>query len=309
MSLGLLFPGQGSQKVGMLADMLEALPVVRHTLDEADDAVGFGLSNLILKGPEQVLGRTENTQPAMLAAGIAIARALSSVVDLRLECVSGHSLGEYTAIVFAETISFGDALRLVRLRGQAMQNAVAEGEGLMAAILGLDDESIESVCGDVPGIVQPANYNAPGQVVISGEREAVQRAMEAAKSRGARRAVPLPVSVPAHSILMAPAAEVLGEALEATALQAPTLPVLHNVDARSAVDAADQSRKLVRQVSEPVRFVDCVRAMKAKGVTRFIECGPGGVLAGLVRRIDKDSEAFPCGDLQAFERVAQAIAA
>jgi len=309
MSLGLLFPGQGSQKVGMLADMLEALPTVRHTLDEADDALGFGLSHLILEGPEAVLGQTENTQPAMLAAGVAVARALSSAVGVRPKCVSGHSLGEYTALVFAEAISFRDALRLVRLRGQAMQSAVAEGKGLMAAILGLDDAVIESVCADVPGTVQPANYNAPGQVVISGEREAVQRAMEAAKARGARRAVPLPVSVPAHSLLMVPAAEVLEEALEATELKVPNVPVLHNIDAEGAVDLADQSRKLVRQVSEPVRFVDCVRAMKAKGVTRFVECGPGGVLAGLVRRIDKESEALPCGDLQAFERVAQAIIA
>lgn len=308
MSLGLIFPGQGSQKVGMLADMREALPIVRHALDEADDALGFSVSNLMLEGPENVLGRTENTQPAMLAAGIAIARALSSAANMRPECVAGHSLGEYTALVFAEVMSFGDALRLVRLRGQAMQNAVAEGKGLMAAILGLDDEAIESVCDGVEGVVQPANYNAPGQVVISGEREAVQLAIEASKARGARRAMPLPVSVPAHSMLMVPAAQVLGEALEATELKAPTIPVLHNVDALSAVDLADCSRKLVRQVAEPVRFVDCVRAMQAKGATRLIECGPGGVLGGLVRRIDKGLDMLSCGNLESFEKVVRALA-
>ncbi len=292
----------------MLADMREALPIVRHALDEADDALGFSVSNLMLEGPENVLGRTENTQPAMLAAGIAIARALSSAANMRPECVAGHSLGEYTALVFAEVMSFGDALRLVRLRGQAMQNAVAEGEGLMAAILGLDDEAIESVCDGVEGVVQPANYNAPGQVVISGEREAVQLAIEASKARGARRAMPLPVSVPAHSMLMVPAAQVLGEALEATELKAPTIPVLHNVDALSAVDLADCSRKLVRQVAEPVRFVDCVRAMQAKGATRLIECGPGGVLGGLVRRIDKGLDMLSCGNLESFEKVVRALA-
>ncbi len=292
----------------MLADMREALPIVRHALDEADDALGFSVSNLMLEGPENVLGRTENTQPAMLAAGIAIARALSSAANMRPECVAGHSLGEYTALVFAEVMSFGDALRLVRLRGQAMQNAVAEGKGLMAAILGLDDEAIESVCDGVEGVVQPANYNAPGQVVISGEREAVQLAIEASKARGARRAMPLPVSVPAHSMLMVPAAQVLGEALEATELKAPTIPVLHNVDALSAVDLADCSRKLVRQVAEPVRFVDCVRAMQAKGATRLIECGPGGVLGGLVRRIDKGLDMLSCGNLESFEKVVRALA-
>ncbi len=292
----------------MLADMREALPIVRHALDEADDALGFSVSNLMLEGPENVLGRTENTQPAMLAAGIAIARALSSAANMRPECVAGHSLGEYTALVFAEVMSFGDALRLVRLRGQAMQNAVAEGKGLMAAILGLDDEAIESVCDGVEGVVQPANYNAPGQVVISGEREAVQLAIEASKARGARRAMPLPVSVPAHSMLMVPAAQALGEALEATELKAPTIPVLHNVDALSAVDLADCSRKLVRQVAEPVRFVDCVRAMQAKGATRLIECGPGGVLGGLVRRIDKGLDILSCGNLESFEKVVRALA-
>ncbi len=307
MSLGLIFPGQGSQKVGMLADMLEALPIVRDTLNEADDALGFGLSNLILEGPENVLGRTEHTQPAMLAAGVAIARALSSAADVQPDCVAGHSLGEYTALVFAEAISFDDALRLVRLRGQAMQNAVAEGEGLMAAILGLDDASIASVCESVPGIVQPANYNAPGQVVISGEREAVELAIEAAKAQGARRAMPLSVSVPAHSSLMAPAAELLAEALAAATLRAAKMPVLHNVDACSCAHVAEQSRKLVRQVVEPVRFVDCVRAMKAKGVARMVECGPGGVLTGLVRRIDKGLEALSCGTLDAFEKAVQAI--
>ena len=307
MSLGLLFPGQGSQSVGMLADLLAPFPVVRRTLEEADEALGFRLSKLILEGPGEALGKTENTQPALLAACVACARALSSEVDVQPLCLAGHSLGEYSALTFAEALSFGAALRLVRLRGQAMQSAVAEGKGLMAAILGLDDETIESVCDSVPGTVQAANYNAPGQVVIAGEREAVLAAMERAKDSGARRAVPLSVSVPAHSALMAPAAHVLADALEGMELSLPKAPVVHNVDACSAVDLADMSRKLVRQVSEPVRFVDCVQTMKSMGVTRIVECGPGSVLVGMVRRIDREIETLSCGTVDAMEKAVQVL--
>ena len=307
MSLGLVFPGQGSQAVGMLADLIDAFAIVRHTLDEADDALGVRLSRLILEGPEDMLARTENTQPAMLAAGIASARALASEIELNPLCVAGHSLGEYSALVYTDALSFDDALRLVRLRGQAMQDAVAEGEGLMAAILGLDDEAVETVCASVQGVVGPANYNAPGQVVIAGQRQAVHSAMEALKAEGARRAVPLPVSVPAHSSLMAPAAGVLAAALEGTELHMPRVPLIHNFDACAALDLPDLSKKLVRQVAEPVRFVECVRAMRARGVSRFIECGPGGVLAGLVRRIDREAQALPCGTRSALEKVIEVL--
>ena len=307
MSLGLVFPGQGSQAVGMLTDLIDAFAIVRHTLDEADDALGFRLSKIILEGPEDLLARTENTQPAMLAAGIASARALASEIELSSLCVAGHSLGEYSALVYTDALSFGDALRLVRLRGQAMQDAVAEGEGLMAAILGLDDEAVETVCASVQGVVGPANYNAPGQVVIAGQRQAVHSAMEALKAEGARRAVPLPVSVPAHSLLMAPAAEVLAEALKGAELHMPRMPLVHNVDACAALDLPDLSNKLVRQVAQPVRFVECVRAMKARGVSRFIECGPGGVLAGLVRRIDREAQALPCGTRSAIEKAIEVL--
>ena len=307
MSLGLVFPGQGSQAVGMLTDLIDAFAIVRHTLDEADDALGFRLSKIILEGPEDLLARTENTQPAMLAAGIASARALASEIELSPLCVAGHSLGEYSALVYTDALSFGDALRLVRLRGQAMQDAVAEGEGLMAAILGLDDEAVETVCASVQGVVGPANYNAPGQVVIAGQRQAVHSAMEALKAEGARRAVPLPVSVPAHSSLMAPAAEVLAAALEGTELHMPRVPLIHNFDACAALDLPDLSNKLVRQVAQPVRFVECVRAMKARGVSRFIECGPGGVLAGLVRRIDRETQALPCGTRSAIEKAIEVL--
>lgn len=308
MSLGLMFPGQGSQKVGMIGDLLAAFPVVRQTLEEADDALGFRLSALMLEGPEDALGRTENTQPAMLTASVACVRALVSQVDVRPVCMAGHSLGEYSALVFAESLRFADALRLVRLRATAMQSAVPEGEGLMAAVLGLDDQVIESVCASVDGIVEPANYNAPGQVVVAGERQAVLSAIDAAKAAGARRAMPLPVSVPAHSSLMTPAAVVLGEALEGIDLKLPGTEVIHNVEPRKASDLADLSRLLVRQLAEPVRFVEGVRAMRERQVARMIECGPGGVLSGLVRRIDRDIEVLSCGTLEALEKTLQALA-
>ena len=309
MSLGLLFPGQGSQKVGMLGDMLDAFPSVSHSLEEADEALGFALSKLILEGPEEALGRTENTQPAMLVAGVATARALGESVDLNPICVAGHSLGEYSALVYSGALSFADALRLVRLRGKAMQSAVPEGEGLMAAVLGLDDETIESVCASVEGVAQAVNYNAPGQVVIAGGREAVLAAAEAAKEAGAKRAMPLAVSVPAHSSLMAPAAEALGEALEGTQFQMPSVPVIHNVDAKAAEDLAALSLKLIGQVAEPVRFVDCVKTMQGMGVNRMIECGPGSVLAGLVRRIDRSIETLSGGGLGALEKTIGALQA
>ncbi len=309
MSLGLLFPGQGSQKVGMLGDMFDAFPVVRSSLEEADDALGFALSKLILEGPEEALGRTENTQPAMLVAGVAASRALGGAVDLSPSCVAGHSLGEYSALVYGGAMSFVDALRVVRLRGQAMQNAVPERKGLMAAVLGLDDETIESVCASVQGVAQPVNYNAPGQVVVAGERAAVLAAIESAKGAGAKRAMPLAVSVPAHSSLMAPAKEVLGAALDEIDLQMPNVPVVHNVDAKTAGDLAELVFKLERQVAEPVRFVDCVQAMKGMGVTRMVECGPGSVLAGLVRRIDRDLQVLSAGGLGAMEKTIEALQA
>lgn len=307
MSLGLLFPGQGSQKVGMLSDSLDAFPVIRETLDEADDALSFKLSTLILEGPEEQLGRTEHTQPALLAAGIATYRALGSALDLNLICVAGHSLGEYSALVSTGSLSFPEAMRLVRLRGRAMQEAVSEGQGLMAAIIGLDDLVIEAVCESTDGLVQPANYNAPGQVVIAGERAAVLAAIEAAKEAGAKRAMALAVSVPAHTSLMEPAGHTLSHALQHLSLHMPGTTVVHNVDAQPAVDIAELRQKLVRQVAEPVRFVGCVETMKSLGVTRLIECGPGSVLTGLVKRIDRSIETFSTGGLGALEKTIEAL--
>lgn len=308
MSLGVVFPGQGSQKVGMLSDSLDAFPIIRETLQEADDALSFKLSDIILEGPEEELGRTENTQPAVLAADIATWRALQHGLELEVVCVAGHSLGEYGALVSSGAIAFADAMRIVRLRGRAMQEAVAEGQGLMAAIIGLDDAAIESVCDSVEGLVQPANYNAPGQVVIAGERAAVLAAIEAAKQAGAKRALPLAVSVPAHTLLMEPAGQVVSDALRDVALQMPKLPVVHNVDARPAEDVSGIKKKLLRQVSEPVRFVACVQAMKSLGVTRCVECGPGSVLTGLVKRIDRGLEVYSTGGLAALENTREAIA-
>lgn len=309
MSLGLLFPGQGSQKVGMLGDLIDAFPIVRHSLKEADDALGFALSKLILEGPEEALGRTENTQPAMLIAGVATSRALEAAVDVSPLCVAGHSLGEYSALVYSGALDFADALRLVRLRGQAMQAAVPEGQGLMAAVLGLDDEAVESVCASVQGIAQAVNYNAPGQVVIAGERAAVLAAIESAKAAGAKRAMPLAVSVPAHSSLMAPASEELAKALAETNLRMPRVPVIQNVDAKVAKDVTELSDKLIRQVAEPVRFVGCVSAMQDMGMRRVIECGPGSVLAGLVRRVDRGVEVLSTGGLGALEKTIEALKA
>ncbi len=309
MPSGLLFPGQGSQKVGMLADLHEACPIVRETFEEADSVLGLRLSEIMLQGPEDALGRTENTQPAMLVAGVACARVLHQAVEVSPVCLVGHSLGEYSALVYAGVLSFADALRLVRLRGQAMQRAVPEGHGLMAAVLGLDDAAIGSVCASVAGVVEPANYNAPGQVVISGERTAVLAAVQSAREAGAKRAMPLAVSVPAHSSLMAPAARALGDAIATLSLHMPSIPVIHNVDAEVANNLTVLIDKLVRQVAQPVQFVQSVRAMKDRGVTRVVECGPGSVLSGLCRRIDRDLPVCSAGGLAALEKTVAELSA
>ena len=245
----------------------------------------------------------------MLAAGVATLRALTGAIDLDPACVAGHSLGEYSALVSAGAISFADAMRLVRLRGEAMQRAVADGESLMAAVIGLDDAEIESVCESVGRLGTTRQLQRARTGGDRGRKSAVLAAIEAAKEAGAKRALPLAVSVPAHTSLMAPAALVLGKALENTGLQMPMVPVMHNVDAQPATDLTDLAEKLVRQVAEPVRFVDCVEAMKGRGVTRVIECGPGSVLAGLVRRIDRGIETLSTGGLGALEKTIEALQA
>jgi [acyl-carrier-protein] S-malonyltransferase len=289
MSFAFVFPGQGSQSVGMLAALVAAEPAVRETLAEASGVLGYDLGQLIAHGPEAQLNATERTQPAMLAAGVATWRAWRAHGGAPPAVVSGHSLGEFTALVCAEALDFGPTLELVRLRGQLMQQAVPAENGAMAAILGLQDEAVTAVCREAArgAIVEPVNFNSPGQVVIAGERAAVERAIEAAKTHGAKRAVTLPVSVPSHSSLMRPAGAQLAERLAAMPLHAPRIPYLSAVDAQLHAQPDEIRELLVRQISSPVRWTDTLRALAARGVAQIIECGPGRVLTGLNRRIER----------------------
>ncbi len=288
--LALVFPGQGSQSVGMLKELGEAYPVVRETFAEASNALGYDLWALIQEGPEQDLNRTDRTQPAMLAAGVAVWRVWQQRGGPRPAYMAGHSLGEYTALVCAGALDFPEAAALVADRGRFMQEAVPEGQGAMAAVLGLEDEQVRAACAEAAqgGVVEAVNFNAPGQVVIAGEKAAVERAIEALKAAGAKRAVVLPVSVPSHCALMKPASERLAERLRTVTVRAPQIPVLHNVDVQTTQDPEAIRDRLVRQLYSPVRWVETVLALKAKGVTVTVECGPGRVLAGLNRRIDKE---------------------
>jgi [acyl-carrier-protein] S-malonyltransferase len=289
MSFAFVFPGQGSQSVGMLGGLGTADAAVRSTFAEASTVLGYDLWTLVSEGPEAELNATERTQPALLAAGVATWRAWSDRGGAPPAVVSGHSLGEFTALVCAESLEFSAAVGLVRFRGEAMQQAVPPGSGAMAAILGLDDEAVQAACREASGggVVAPANFNSPGQVVIAGETAAVQRAIEAAKARGAKRAVVLPVSVPSHSPLMRAAAERLRERLGALPLATPRIRYLSAVDAAAHEDPQEIRALLVRQLFSPVRWSDTLRALAAEGVSQVIECGPGRVLTGLNRRIER----------------------
>lgn len=283
--LGMMFPGQGSQSVGMLSSFADSEPAVRDTFAEASQVLGYDLWQLCQQGPEEQLGETERTQPAMLAAGVAIWRAWRQRGGSEPAVMAGHSLGEYSALVTAGAIDFRAAIELVRFRGQAMQRAVPAGMGAMAAILGLDDAAIESACAAAAQgeVVQPVNYNSPGQLVIAGSAAAVARAMEACKAGGAKRAVLLPVSVPSHSALMKPAAAELRERLRVLDVRSPAIRV-HSFEA-GVYDGADAVRDgLYRQLFNPVRWSAIVAAMIGAGVKQLCECGPGKVLAGLARR-------------------------
>jgi len=302
MMFAFVFPGQGSQSVGMLADYA-AHPVVRATIDEASDALGQDLWTLVEEGPAEALNQTVNTQPVMLAAGVAVWRAWLAAGGARPALVAGHSLGEYTALVAAGALTFRDALPLVRFRAQAMQEAVPAGVGAMAAILGLDDAGVAAACADAAQgqMVEPVNYNAPNQVVIAGHREAVERAVTAAKARGAKRAVLLPVSAPFHSSLLKPAAVRLAARLADVPVAAPLLPVLHNVDVRERPAPEDIRAALAQQAASPVRWVETVQALAARGVTHVVECGPGKVLAGLTKRIVPELASFALTDSAALD--------
>jgi [acyl-carrier-protein] S-malonyltransferase len=298
-----VFPGQGSQSAGMGREIADASPAARRVYDEVDEALGFSLSKLCFEGPEEDLKLTENTQPAILTTSIAILAAIRERGGAEPDLVAGHSLGEYSAIVCAGGLDVKEAASIVRSRGRFMQEAVPVGQGAMAAILGPSLEEIEALCAEASEgeVVSPANVNAPGQIVIAGTRAAVERAIALAKTRGVRRALPLPVSAPFHCALMKPAEERLTPVLEAADFHALYVQLVTNVDASPVGTTHAVRNALVRQVSSPVRWVDSVRQMIGMGVSRFVEVGPGNVLAGLIRRIDSSVEALSVNDLASLE--------
>ncbi|MDO9221922.1 MAG: ACP S-malonyltransferase [Thiobacillus sp.] len=297
MKLAFVFPGQGSQSVGMMQGWGERAEV-RATFTEASDVLGQDLWAMVAGGPAELLNQTVNTQPAMLAADVAAWRVWQAAGGATPALLAGHSLGEYAALVAAGALNFADAIKLVRFRAEAMQAAVPEGVGAMAAILGLDDDAVRAACSEAAAgeVVEAVNLNSPGQVVIAGNKAAVERAMALAKERGAKRALPLPVSVPSHSSLMLPAAEKLLAHLQTVTITMPMIPVLHNTDVQSHMDADAIRIALAKQLHTPVRWVETVQALKAAGIERVIECGPGKVLAGLNKRIDDSLPAVALVD-------------
>jgi [acyl-carrier-protein] S-malonyltransferase len=301
MSLGFIFPGQGSQAVGMLADMAARHDIVRSTFDEAGEVLDLPLWQMVQEGPQERLNQTEITQPVLLTASTALWRAWQQQGGQRPALLAGHSLGEYSALVCAEAVSFTDAVRLVNQRGKLMQEAVPQGEGAMAAIIGLDDEVVEACCVETEGVVSPANFNAPSQVVIAGSADAVAAASSRCSEAGAKRAVPLQVSGPFHCALMEPAKQGFARELDAVALSMPVIPIVHNVDASIATDLDDLRTKLLEQMARPVRWTSCMAAMIASGVTEFVECGAGKVLGGLIKRIDRTKTVHNIESVEAFD--------
>lgn len=297
MKIAFVFPGQGSQTVGMM-DAWAQDGGVQVTLQQGNQALGEDLTGLIARGPAEDLNLTANTQPAMLLCSVAMYRAWQQAGGPAPALVAGHSLGEYSALVAAGSLDLADAVRTVRVRAQAMQSAVPVGEGGMAAILGLDDEAVRQACAQAAGdqVVEAVNYNAPAQVVIAGHAAAVERACELARAAGAKRAVPLPVSAPFHSCLLQPAAQVLERALAGVDLRTPSIPLINNVDVAQPTDPVAIRDALVRQAWHPVRWVETIQTMKRQGVTHLVECGPGKVLSGLVKRIDRDLATFNITD-------------
>ena len=307
MSFAFFFPGQGSQSLNMMAGF-DNVPAVRAAFDEASAALCQDLWAMMNGSDAELIGQTVNTQPLMLAAGIATWRAYLEAGGKAPAAVAGHSLGEYSALVAAEALAFADAVKLVRLRAELMQNAVPQGVGAMAAILGLEDGQVKELCAAAAQgeVVEAVNFNSPGQVVIAGHTAAVERAMNAAKEAGAKRALPLPVSVPSHCSLMKPAADKLAEALQNINIATPKIRVIHNADVTSYDNPAQIKDALVRQLYSPVRWTETVNSLVDEGITESAECGPGKVLAGLAKRIRKEAV---CGALTGQEQVAAFIAA
>ena len=301
--LAFVFPGQGSQSLGMLADLAAVFPSVRETFAEASEGAGLDLWALSQQGPEEQLNQTEFTQPALLAAGVAVWRAWQAQGGAQPSLLAGHSLGEYAALVAAGSISLADGAKLVRERGRLMQLAVPAGTGAMAAVLGAEDALVAEVCVAVAGdgVVVPANFNSPGQIVIGGSADAVDRALAELAARGVRKTVKLAVSVPSHTPLMREAANRLSEVMNVMAWREPALPVVQNVDGEVHEGVQSIRDALVRQLYLPVRWTDCVQALAARGATRIAECGPGKVLSGLAKRIDKSLDARALGAPADFE--------
>ncbi len=308
--LAFVFPGQGSQKVGMLAEIGAEEVLVAQTFEEASEALGYDMWDLVQNGEQESLNLTENTQPLLLTASVAMWRVWRARGGAMPAYMAGHSLGEFSALVCAESLPFADAVKLVRARGQFMQTAVPVGEGAMAAVLGLDDNVIVDICSQCSsaGVVEAVNFNAPGQVVIAGHVAAVEQAITLLKQAGAKRAMPLPVSAPFHTSLMQPAAEKLGAAIDAIEWRAPVIPVVHNVHGQTESDPDAIRALLVRQLYSPVKWVDCVNAMVAAGITSVVECGPGKVLSGLNKRIHKPLNSLNIEDPASLEAALTATA-
>lgn len=306
-----VFPGQGSQLVGMLGELYQSKPQVREAFEQASDALHEDLWALIEKGPQETLNLTKNAQPALLTASVAIWRVLQAQLDIQASAMAGHSLGEWSALVCSGALEFSDAVRLVRARGEFMQQAVPLGQGAMAAVIGLEDTQIEQICADATQgeICAAVNYNSPGQVVIAGHAQAIDRAGELCREAGAKRVLPLAVSAPFHTALMKPAAEQLAQQLESISMEVPSTPVVHNVHGRTVDSVAALKSVVIEQIYAPVRWVDCVRTMTTQfGAEHFIECGPGKVLCGLIKRIDKSTKQHASDSEAALEKLREQFA-
>tara|TARA_R110002072_G_scaffold121598_3_gene255503 strand:+ start:5718 stop:6665 length:948 start_codon:yes stop_codon:yes gene_type:complete len=310
-SIAFVFPGQGSQQVGMLAAAYERFPAVRETFTEASDVLGYDMWGLVKSGPQEALNLTQTTQPVLLASSIALWRAWCAESDIQPAILAGHSLGEFSALVCARALDFADALTLVRKRGEFMQTAVPVGRGSMAAIIGLEDSEINRICEQVTqgadAVVCAVNFNSPGQVVIAGHKQAVEEAIVALKAAGAKRAMPLPVSAPFHTILMKPAGEQLAEVLAGITVSAPQIPVVHNVHAATESDPEKIRQLLVEQIYSPVRWTDCIQTIVESGALNLVECGPGKVLSGLNRRIDKSLQSYSLEEPDALTATAEQL--
>ncbi len=304
-----VFPGQGSQSVGMLKEVYDNSDTVKNTFKEASEVLGYDLYDLVLNGPQEELGKTFKTQPALLTSSVALYRLWKERTDLLPKVIAGHSLGEYSALTCAGVIAFKDAVKLVKLRGEFMQEAVPVGVGAMAAIIGLDDDTVKSACAEAAQteVCSAVNFNSPGQVVIAGNAEAVARAGEILKAKGAKRVLPLAVSVPSHCALMKPAAEKLAKELKEIKFNEPEIPVINNVDVEAQIQVDMIKDALVRQLYNPVRWVETEQAMVAAGVSVLVEMGPGKVLSGLSKRIDKTVNALPCNDEASFASALEAV--